>query len=113
MSKAPAYARFLHLTTNLKKDASDSDFEGCEEILAFIAVKEAEGSDVKITDLVQSLEFGTGPTVHRKVGTLSSRGLIQIRPSPNDGRAKQLKLSSEGFELLKERTKLMKQCFSE
>jgi hypothetical protein len=110
MAKVPAYARFLHLTNQLKRESPDPEFEGCDDILAYMCVKEAEGTAVKITALVQSLQFGTGPTVHRKVTQLAKRGLIKIVTSKSDARAKDLSLTQAAQDFLKERSKLMKQC---
>ena len=113
MSKAPAYARFIHSMTALKKELADPDFEGCDEILSYMAVRESEGKTVKITDLVQSLQFGTGPTVHRKVTTLAERGLIGIRHSETDARAKNLSLTAAAMNHLKERTRMLKQSLED
>lgn len=110
MAKIPPYALFLHLCTNQRKESQDPDFEGCEDILAYLAVQEANGKAVKITNLVQSLCFGTGPTVHRKVATMAERGLIDLVTSPTDARAKNMTITSAGTALLKEKSKLMKQC---
>lgn len=113
MAKSPAYARFLFTLTVQKKKTADRDFEGCDEILSYMAVREAEGYTVKITELVQSLQFGTGPTVHRKVSLLADRGLIKITKSKTDARAKDLVLAPSGLAHLKDRTRLMKQCIDE
>ena len=107
MPKSSAYARFLNAMAVERKEASDAEFEGCEEILAYMSIKEDSNQPVKITDLVQSLLFGTGPTVHRKVSTLTKRGFIKVSASKTDGRAKNLVLTKAGEDLLKERTKLM------
>ena len=109
MSKAPAYARFIHSMTALKKELADPDFEGCDEILSYMAVRDSEGKTVKITELVQSLHFGTGPTVQRKVTTLAERGLIGITQSETDARAKNLSLTAAAMNHLKERTRMLKQ----
>lgn len=110
MAKVPAYARYLYQLNQTRKDAQDPEFDGCEDALAFIAVKESEDERVKITDLVQSLQFGTGPTVHRKVTVLMQRGFIKIVTSKTDGRAKDLTLTTAGMDLLKDRSRLLKQC---
>lgn len=107
MSKSPAYARWLNTMVLARKESGDSEFEGCEEILAFISIREDAGSIVKMTDLVQSLLFGTGPTVHRKVSVLAKRGLIKISASASDGRAKDISLAKSGHALLKERSQQM------
>ena len=104
-SKNP-YVRLLNFmrVTN----AEDSGFSGCEEVMAYMHEANALGKNVKITDLVQSLQFGTGPTVHRKVTELQSRGLIDIKRSATDGRAKSLVLSDAGLKHLEARNKAMK-----
>ena len=110
MAKVPAYARYLYELNQLKKNAQDPEFEGCEDVLAFLAVKESEGVIPKITDLVQSLQFGTGPTVHRKVTVLAERRLIKIAANKSDARSKDLTLTTAATDLLKERSRLLKQC---
>lgn len=110
MAKVPAYAVFLDLINTSKRASQDSEFEGCTDILAFMAVKEGDGKIVKVTDLVQCLQFGTGPTVHRKVAVLQSRKLISITKNANDNRAKDLCLTADGLNFLKELTRLCKHC---
>lgn len=111
MTKAPAYACFLYLMSAIKKEARDSAFEGCDEVLAFISVKEAEGQTVRITELIQSLQFGTGPTVQRKVSVLLDRGFIKMDKSKTDARVKDLYLTTKAREHLEERSRLLKHCF--
>jgi len=107
LSRSTAYARFLNALAVKRKAAPDLEFEGCEEILAHLSIKEESNQPVKVTDLVRSLQFGTGPTVQRKVSTLSERGFIKVSASKTDGRAKNIMLTKAGKDLLKERTKLM------
>lgn len=107
MAKAAPYARWLCMLASMRKQADDVEFEGCEEILAFINVKESSAEQVRITDLVHTLIFGTGPTVHRKVSVLAERGLIDVAASKDDARAKRLKLTKAGVSLLNERSKQM------
>lgn len=109
MVKVPAYARFVYTMTVLKKEAGDSGYEGCDEILCYMAVKEAEGRSVKITELVQSLKFGTGPTIKRKVDYLVNHGLISMIKSKTDARAKDLSLTAAAINHIKERSRLLKQ----
>lgn len=108
MSKASSYAKFLNLLSNIKKENPDPNFEGCEEILAYISIMESSGTPAMITNLVQSLRFGTGPTVHRKIKLLEERGLIEVAPSKADGRARLLSVSAKGNQHLKERSALLK-----
>lgn len=107
MTNPSAYARWLNAMAVARKDSDDSEFEGCEEILAYISVQNEANKIIKITNLVQSLIFGTGPTVTRKVSLLAERGLIKIVACKSDGRAKNLTLTKAGENLLHERTKQM------
>lgn len=104
MANLLPYASWLNLCAEARKEASDPDFYGCEEILAYIYLGDSEGKSVKVTDLVQSLLFGTGPTVHRKLRLLSDRGLVRVSSNKNDGRAKKLTLTKSGSSLLGERS---------
>ena len=89
-------------------NTEDSSFDGCEEVMAYMHEAHANGKSVKITDLVQSLQFGTGPTVHRKVVELQERGLIEVARSATDGRAKTLIISDSGMKHLDARSKSLK-----
>ena len=110
MTKVPAYATYLYNQCVSRKETPDSEFEGCDEILAYLVVRDSQGVAVKITELVQSLMFGTGPTVHRKVQTLAERKLIQVAMSKTDGRAKDIQVTTAGLNRLKDQTKLLKSC---
>lgn len=104
-SKNP-YVRLLNFMRIANNE--DNGFSGCEEVMAYMHEANSNGKAVKITDLVQSLQFGTGPTVHRKVTELQSRGMIDIKRSPTDGRAKSLVLSDAGIKHLEARNKALK-----
>lgn len=109
MAKVPAYATYLYNHCIARRESPDPEFEGCDEILVYLLVRDSQGAVVKITELVQSLMFGTGPTVHRKVTLLESRGLIKVSPNKADARAKDLLLAPAGLSHLKKQTKLMQQ----
>ena len=100
------YVRLLNFMR--VSNTTDAGFEGCEEVMAYMHEATASGMSVKITDLVQSLQFGTGPTVHRKVVELQERGLIEVARSATDGRAKTLVLSEAGVKHLEQRSKSLK-----
>lgn len=112
MPKAAPYARWLNTLNVLRMQANDAAFEGCEEILAYMNLKEEAKEPVKITDLVQSMMFGTGPTVHRKVYPLVDRGLIETTTNTEDACAKNLTLTKAGQNLLNERSKHMAQSLA-
>lgn len=38
MTKVPAYATYLYNQCIARKETPDSEFEGCDEILAYLAV---------------------------------------------------------------------------
>lgn len=107
MTKVPAYARWLYTLTVERNESPDLDFDGCEEILAYLCIKSEANDPVNVTDLVQSRLFGTSPTVYRKAAVLTQRRLIKFVASKSDGRIKYLTLTKAGEDLLKERIKLM------
>ena len=106
MKSKNAYVRLLNFMR--ASNTADNGFDGCEEVMAYMHECNANGKPVKITDLVQSLQFGTGPTVHRKVVELQNRGLIEVARSSTDGRAKTLVLSESGLKHLDQRSKSLK-----
>jgi DNA-binding MarR family transcriptional regulator len=106
MKSKNAYVRLLNFMR--VSNNAENGFEGCEEVMAYMHEANANGKPVKITDLVQSLQFGTGPTVHRKVVELQQRGLIDVARSTTDGRAKTLVLSDAGMKHLDQRSKSLK-----
>jgi DNA-binding MarR family transcriptional regulator len=108
MVKASPYALWLHTLAEERKQAIDNELAGCEEVLSIISVMESRGKTVKMTDLVQSLLLGTGPTVQRKVLCLAQHALIEITPSKEDARAKLITMTKAGAALLNERSKQMR-----
>lgn len=110
MAKVPVYATYLYRVCVARKEEHDPEFEGCDEILAYLVVRNAAGVAVKITELVQSLMFGTGPTVHRKVQTLAERRLIELTISKTDARAKDIRVTAAGLKRLNAQSVFLKSC---
>lgn len=102
MKSATSYARIVNFLHAAKNSGIE---EGCEEVLSFIACRLEQGRTTKVTDLVQSLSFGTGPTVHRKVSQLNRAGLIALKKSPSDARAKNIELTDKGMKYLADQHK--------
>lgn len=109
MAKPPMYARWLFSLASSRKEAGDGAMEGCESVLAFIAVKESAGKPIEVTEIIQSLLFGARSTVYRKVSVLIERGLISAKSNKDDARAKLLATTKAGIRLLSERSKQMAQ----
>lgn len=113
MSKTHAFARFQNFLLANRKENKDPAFVGCDEVLSFISEKNASGNKTRITDLVQYLEFGTGPTVHRKCNLLEERGFVKITVSDSDKRSKVLTLTKKGEGFLEDHSKLMIRAIKE
>ena len=75
---------------NFLRDRLDNNEIGLWFALAYIRDRDQKGEQTKITDLVQKIEFGTGPTVHRKIQELEELGLIVLEQSPTDARVKRI-----------------------
>lgn len=113
MSKNQPFAIFQNLLLAARKERPDSQFQGCDEVLSFIYVRNASGLSVRITELVQYLEFGTGPTVHRKCRVLVERGLLTLEGSKDDGRVNILTISKAGHKYLAAQSALMLTAINE
>lgn len=113
MGKSYAYARFVNLLVADRKNSDDKEFEGCDEVLSFVAEAGSTETRVRFTDLVRHLEFGTGPTVLRKCTLLVHRGYLKIETSDGDKRVKLMTLTSKGQKYLIERSNQMRQIAKE
>lgn len=82
-------------------------------VLSFIYERAEQGVQTRITDLVQQLEFGTGPTVYKKVQDLHQQGMIDIAPCNNDMRAKYLSVTKAAKQQFSELSKSLNQLATE
>lgn len=82
------------------REHHNNDELGLWFVLAFIDGRSAKGVETRTTDLVQKIEFGTGPTVHRKIQSLIKLGYIKIVKSKTDARAKKLSISQVGAKFM-------------
>lgn len=73
---------------------------GQRSILLELGARESEGAETRITDLVQQIRFGTGPTVHSHLQRLESDRLLTKTPSKTDGRSMCLSLTKTGRDYL-------------
>lgn len=74
---------------------------GCDEVLAYIYNNDRQGIPTKITDVVYARRFGTGPTVHSKLGQLERNKMIKLSRSKDDGRAKLIEITDKGISYLR------------
>lgn len=93
--------KFAALMNHIRQNMSDDEI-GQAQVLSFIHQENEQGVEVRPTQLVQMIRFGTGPTVHRKIYALEFRGLLSVDQSGVDMRAKVLKLTKEGRKYLDE-----------
>lgn len=80
-----------HLRENLTTDDLELAF-----LLAFIDARSAQKQFARMTDLIQKLQFGTSPTVYRKVAKLETNGWISLRVSATDARAREMDITKQG-----------------
>lgn len=87
-------------TMNAIRFNMNDETRGYFEILAFVSIREQDGIETNITDLVRSFVFGTGPTVHAKIAALCNMKLLSIKKSLSDARAKNLYVTAKGSQQL-------------
>jgi DNA-binding MarR family transcriptional regulator len=63
--------------------------------MALLYVLHVEGTSLRVTDLAEQLQI-EAPAVTRKAQHLERSGLVSRTPDPNDGRATQLQLTTQG-----------------
>lgn len=93
MNKYTAIVSFL---TNIPEHT-----RGCDEVLAFVYNNDRRGVLTRITDVVNTHRFGTGPTVHSKISHLAAQKLIKLTKSKDDARAKVIELTDKGTAYLR------------
>lgn len=112
MTKITPYALYLNTLRALKRDQNDVDFEGCDELLAYLLEAAQNDRIVSMNDLVYTRDFGTSPTIQRKIKALQSRGFVDILRTPSDKRAKIVHISAKGVDHLEKQTLFMQQIFN-
>lgn len=73
---------------------------GQRSILVELARREDEGTQTKITNIIQQIRFGTGPTVHNHLKKLEALKFIKKVVSETDARATCLILTRVGRDYL-------------
>jgi len=106
--KTLPYVRFLNLVRELNQ--STPTLERCISLLAYVDDRQLAGKPVSSTDLVQKLDFGTGPTVYKKISQLIDSGYLKSTVNEDDARVKLLHITPEGHALLERYDSLMKQA---
>lgn len=95
-----AYVRFLNLMKVLQKSNHISDHHPqAMAVLAYISKNTQQNQVVTITNLVNQQEFGSLPTVLRRLAELQQAGLITYGSGP-DQRLKLVFLTQSGERLL-------------
>lgn len=102
-----AYVRFLNLMRALQKGKHIGDYHPqAIAILAWISENVASNQMITITNLVNRQDFGSLPTVLRRLAELQKAGLITYG-SCSDRRLKSVVLTQSGEMLLKSYSEAM------
>jgi DNA-binding MarR family transcriptional regulator len=64
-------------------------------ILNFIGEAESQQRVLNVSDVVKGPGFGTAPTVYSRIAELERTGWIKCVQDPNDGRAKNVRLTPQ------------------
>lgn len=90
------YTAIVSFLTNIPEHT-----RGCDEVLAFVYNNDRQGVLTRITDVVNTHRFGTGPTVHSKIRSLECQKLIKLTKCAYDARAKVIELTDKGTAYLR------------
>lgn len=104
------FVRFLNLYRALNKGYTKTGAMGIHQeaiaILVFVSAQNELAQYPTITKIVQQMEFGTPPTIQRRLSELITLGFIEFCDG-DDKRHRLLKVTVEGDAYLKACSKLM------
>lgn len=98
--------KITHILNVLREEFSEYEVS-LHQVLAYVYERRAQRVQTRIADLVQKINFGTGPTVYNKLQWLEVRGLIELKQCPTDGRAKVIVITPAGIGQLREMEKVL------
>lgn len=109
-NSSQVFVRFLNLFRALNKSYANADLVGIHQeavaILVFVSAHNELAMYPTITKIVQQIEFGTPPTIKRRLNELIVLGFIEFCDG-DDRRHRLLKVTTEGDAYLKACSKLM------
>jgi DNA-binding MarR family transcriptional regulator len=93
-----AYLRFVRLTETLDASPSFPKLDHVEKkLLEFIALNEAAGKNLLVSDVIYANEIGSPATLHRRISQLEKLDLIRYA-ADIDGRKKCVQLTPKAHD---------------
>lgn len=111
MKKTTPYTLYLNTVRGLRGTRSDSEYEGCDELLAYLHDADIRGQIVSMNDLVYTRDFGTSPTIQRKVKSLNTRGFVEVKRIESDKRARIVAITPKGVAHLEDQSRFIQKIF--
>ena len=98
--------KITHILNVLREEFSEYEVS-LHQVLAYVYERKTQRVQTRVTDLVQKINFGTGPTVHNKLAWLEVRGPVELKQCATDGRAKVIVITTAGINQLREMEKIL------
>lgn len=111
MKKISPYTLYLNTMRGLRNTQPATEYEGCDELLAYLHEADCRNQMVSMNDLVYTRDFGTSPTIQRKVKALHSRGFVDLRRIETDKRARIVAITPKGITHLEDQSRFMQKIF--
>ncbi|WP_439112819.1 hypothetical protein [Hydrogenophaga sp.] len=104
-----AYLRFLNLIENIKD--SLPELEGSEQrLLNLVALAWHSRETLTVTQAMNNCKDLSAATVHRRIQTLASKGMLSIRNAEGDQRIKYIEPTVKAIAYMERLSKLIKQA---
>ena len=111
MDPITPYARYLNALRTLRRDHDEASREGCDELLAYLLESLQKNRVITMNDLVYTRDFGTSPTIQRKVRSLADRDLVKVLRTDKDKRARIIEITQQGIKHLESQSQFVQEIF--
>ena len=105
--KADAYLQFMSARLALRERAGLPELDPLEErVIEMVALASKPGERLSVTDVITTAELGSPTTLHGRLKSLRSKGLIELAYTDDVSR-RQLQLTTAGMSYLDTLSKCM------
>jgi hypothetical protein len=92
--KKTSYIRFLNFVQAIENIAIEDQLDRVEEsLLNHVAIRQSQGQELLVNDLIFNSSFGSQATLHKRVKTMVLKGYIELNVDAQDGRKKRVLLT--------------------
>lgn len=97
-TKSQAYLNYLTLIRALESETEGPPIDPIEnQLLNQVMINQSQGRTQLVGDLIHLDGIGSQATLHSRIKRLTQKGYLQLKPSSQDARKKQVQLSNKAI----------------